>query len=116
MLPLAADEDLHGAIILGLRRPEPGIDLVLVRDVTLQDRADPHVLAWTAAEGRVLVTPDARTMPRHALDRVAAGLPMPGLIVRKKGVAIRQAIQDLLIVAICGLPEDFKDQITYLPL
>ena len=116
MLPLAADESLHGHIVRGLRRREPSLNLVLVEEAGLRGRTDPEVLEWAAAEGRILITQDRQTMIGFAWDRVKAGLPMPGLIVRGKGVTIRQAIDDLLLLATCGLAEDFKDQVEHLPL
>jgi predicted nuclease of predicted toxin-antitoxin system len=114
MLPPAADECLHGDIIRGVRRREPGIDLVLVEEVGLRGRTDPDVLEWAAREGRILITQDEHTMIGHAYDRVKAGLPMPGVLVRGKGVTIRQAIDDLILVACCGTAEDFRDQVKFL--
>ncbi|HVS36675.1 MAG TPA: DUF5615 family PIN-like protein [Gemmataceae bacterium] len=116
MLPLAADEDVNGNIIRGLRRREPGIDLVRVRDVFPAGTPDPMVLEWAASNGRVLITQDENTMVGCAWDRVQAGLPMPGVIVRGKGVTIRQAIDELLLAACCGVADDFKDQVQFLPL
>ncbi len=116
MLPLAADESLHGHIVRGLRRKEPGIDRVLVEEAGLRGSTDPDVLIWAATEGRILVTQDVNTMVGYAWDRVKAGQPMPGVIVRGKGVSIGQAIGDLLIIASCGKVEDFSDQVKHLPL
>jgi hypothetical protein len=116
MLPLAADEDLNGNIVRGLRRREPKINLVRVRDVFPPHTPDPVVLEWAAREGRILITQDENTMVGYAWDRVRASQAMPGLIVRGKGVTIRQAIDDLLLVACCGAAEDFKDQVHFLPL
>jgi hypothetical protein len=50
MLPLVADEDVHGDIIRGLRRRQPTIDLVRVQDVGLDNTPDPQVLEWAANE------------------------------------------------------------------
>lgn len=116
MVPLAADESLHGHIVRGLRRREPRLDLVLVEEAGLRGRTDPEVLEWSATQGRILLTQDEKTMIGYAWDRVKAGLSMPGLIVRGKGVTIHNAIDDLLLMAICGLPDDFKDQVKHLPL
>src|SRR4051794_3121010 len=60
MVPLAADNDLHGASVRGLRRC--GVDLVRLVDVGMADRPDDEVLEWAAGEGRVLVTQDVQTM------------------------------------------------------
>lgn len=117
MLPLAADESLNGHIVRGLRRREPAIDLVTVSEAGLGGRLDPEVLEWAAREGRVLIAQDKKTLIGHAWNRVKASLPMPGLIVRnEQTVTIRQAIDELLVVACCGLVDDFKDQVRYLPL
>jgi hypothetical protein len=116
MLPLAADESLHGHIVRGLRRREPSIDLVSIEEAGLGGSTDPEVLEWAATEGRILVSQDENTMIGYAWDRVKAGQPMPGLIVRGKGVSIRRAIDDLLLATFCGDLEDFKDQVKHLPL
>jgi hypothetical protein len=116
MLPRAADEDLDGRIIRGLRLREPAIDLVLVSEAGLGGSIDPQVLEWAAAEGRILVTQDEQTMVGFAWDRVRNGLRMPGVVVRNDRVSIGRAIDDLLIVACCGTPEDFQDQVRFLPI
>jgi len=41
MLPLLSDEDLQGAIVAGLLRNFPGIDLIRVQDVGLMRTPDP---------------------------------------------------------------------------
>ena len=116
MLPLATDADVHGAVVRGLRRSVPEIDLVTAQEAGLRTALDPAVLEWAATDGRVLVTQDQNTMIGYAYDRVRAGLPMPGLLVIGGGVTIGQAINELAVVAGCGLPEDFKDRVQFLPL
>jgi predicted nuclease of predicted toxin-antitoxin system len=117
MLPLAADEDVHGHILRGLRLREPHIDLVRIQDAGLAGSIDPVILEWAAKEGRVLITQDMRTMIGYAWARVKARQSMPGVIVRDEtAVTIRQAIDDLLVIALCSAADDFKDQVFYLPL
>ena len=70
MLRLASDADVHGEIIRGLRRRRPEIDLVRVQDALAQATPDHEVLAWAAAEGRVLITNDRGTMIGCAHQRV----------------------------------------------
>jgi predicted nuclease of predicted toxin-antitoxin system len=82
MLPLLADEDVHGDIIRGLLRRQPTIDLVRVQDVGLANTPDTQILEWAANEGRVLITQDESTMIGFAWARVRARQPMPGVIVR----------------------------------
>ena len=56
MLRLVSDEDVHDAIVRGLRRREPTLDIVRVVDVGLDHRPDPVILEWAASEERVLLT------------------------------------------------------------
>jgi hypothetical protein len=117
MLPLAADRCVHGDIVRGLRRRVPGIDLVTVDEAGLDKRTpDPEILEWAAKEGRVLITQDENTMVGYAWDRVKAGQFLPGVVVCGKGVTIGRAIGELELIGCCGAPEDFKDQVQFLPL
>jgi hypothetical protein len=70
MLRFASDADVDGAIIRGLRhRRFPEIDLVRAQDVLPEGAPDPDVLAWVAAEDRVLITNPAR--PTKALSALS---------------------------------------------
>jgi hypothetical protein len=59
---------------------------------------------------------DRKTMPPFAHDRVAAGLPMPGVFLVSDAVAIGQAIDELLIAAHCLSPDECKDIVKYFPI
>ena len=48
MLQLPIDEDVHGDIVNGLRRRQPGLDVVRVQDVGLRQTPDPDILEWAA--------------------------------------------------------------------
>ena len=73
MLPLAADEDVSGSIIRGLRRRLPDVDLVLVLEAGLGGSHDTIALEWAATEGRVFITQDENTLVGFAWDRVRLG-------------------------------------------
>jgi predicted nuclease of predicted toxin-antitoxin system len=62
---LQADADLNQIILLATIRREPTIDFQTSTIAGLSGIADAEVLARAAADGRVLVTHDRRTMPRH---------------------------------------------------
>src|SRR5690348_8935749 len=79
MLKLLADECFNNDIVRGCIRREPSLDIVRVQDVGLMHADDPEVLAWAAAEGRILCTHDVTTVPNFAYERVARGQPMPGV-------------------------------------
>src|SRR5205823_11046964 len=92
MLRLASDADVHGGVIRGLRRRLPEIDLVRAQDALPEGTPDPEILAWAAADNRVLITNDRNKMVGVAYQRVAAGESVPGLIVTTNGQSIGSAI------------------------
>lgn len=60
-----ADADLNQIILLATIRREPEIDFQTAAASDFQGLEDPEVLARAAKDGRVLVTHDRKTMPRH---------------------------------------------------
>lgn len=62
MLRMATDADVHRAIIRGVRRHAPDVDLVHSLDVLAEGPPDPDVLVWAVAENRVLITNDRATI------------------------------------------------------
>jgi predicted nuclease of predicted toxin-antitoxin system len=116
MLRLLTDEDVHGDIVEGLRRRQLGLDLVRVQDVGLSHTPDPIILEWAAQHGRVVVSVDKKTLAVDAWDRVARGLPMPGVAILRILLTIGQAINELEVIALAGNPEDLRDQVIYLPM
>lgn len=112
MLRLAGDADVHGDIIRGLRRRRPEIDLIRSQDVLPDGTPDPLVLAWAAAEGRILLTNDRNTMVGFAYERITAGEPVPGLIATTN----EQAVGDIVLIAEAMSAEEMRDQVVvFLP-
>ena len=116
MLLLAADENFNNDIVRGLRRRQSDIDIARVQDAGLSGADDPVVLSWAAEENRVLLTHDVATITRYAYERVLADLPMPGVVEVGRHVALKNAIEDLLILAQCSRPNEWSGQVIYLPL
>lgn len=116
MVPLVTDEDFKEPIVKGLRRREPALNIVGVRQSGLQSSKDPRVLDWAAGEKRVLLTHDIKTMVGHANDRVLAGLPMPGVIAVRQTCPIGVAIEDILTILTALTPAELDGQILYVPL
>jgi hypothetical protein len=117
MLRLASDADFNGKAYRALLRQQPDLDIVRVQEVGLRTADDPDVLAWAAAEGRILVTHDRETMAGFAYQRVEAGLSMPGVfVVRNQPNHIGSMLEDLLLVVLCSNPDEWKDRVLFLPL
>lgn len=116
MLPVLTDENFDARILHGLRRRLATLDAVRVQDVGLLGAEDPPILAWAAAEGRVLLTHDEATMPRYAYERVGRLEPLPGVVVVPDELSVGRAIADLVLLLELSGPEDLADQVMYLPL
>ena len=117
MLSLASDADFNGILFRALLRRQPDLDLIRVQDVGLRTAADPDILAWAAAENRILLTHDRDTMPGFAYDRVQTGLPLPGVfVIRNRPEQIGQMVEDILLVVLCSSQEEWKDRVVFLPL
>ena len=116
MLRLATDEDFNNRIVRGLLRRQPTLDILRVQDAGLSGKSDIEVLAWASAEGRILLTHDITTMKQAAYDRIAAGLPMPGVFEISQEVAIGRAVDDILLLALCSDQEEWDGQVRFLPL
>ena len=116
MLALAADENFNNDIVRGLRRRATDLDIVRIQDVGLAAADDSMVLEWAAQEGRVLLTHDVSTITRYAYERVRAGKSMPGVFEVSRNVAIRVAIEDILLVAEGSIEDEWEGQVRYLPL
>jgi predicted nuclease of predicted toxin-antitoxin system len=116
MLRLAADENFNNDIVRGLRRKRPDLDIVRVQEAGLSGAVDPDVLEWAARESRILLTHDASTMTRYAYERVAVGLPMPGVFQLSRGISLTLVIEDILLIAECSIEGEWEGQVRYLPL
>ena len=115
MIRVLTDNDFDGRVVTGMLRRRPGFDLVRVQDVGLAGVPDPDVLAWAAAENRVVATRDKNTMVGFALARVAAGETMPGLIVVAHGAATGAVIDDLLMMDDVLDHAELAGRVEYLP-
>ena len=116
MISFLADEDFNGRIVRGLLLRKSDLDLVRVQDVALSGAGDEKLLEWATDNGRILLTHDARTLPRHVLERLDAGLSVPGVFVVDDLASIGTCIEDVLLIAECSEGSEWQDRIVYLPL
>lgn len=115
MIRFVADEDLNGRICRGLFRRKADLDLVRVQDVGLSGASDEKLLEWAEDNGRIVLSHDRRTMPRHAANRLATGLTFPGLLIVDDLAAIGTCIEDLLLIAECSEMDEWQNRVFYVP-
>jgi len=112
----AADENFNNNVVRGMLRVRPELDVVRVQDVGLSGVDDPEILEWCAGEGRVTLTHDRATMVAFAAARLDEGESMPGLIAVDDRAAIRQVIEDLVLIEDCVSDEEISGQIWFVPM
>lgn len=113
---LVFDADMNAAILSGLRRRLPDLDVVWVRENGMAQTLDPDVLEWAAAEGRATVSHDASTMTYFAGLRIQAGMGCPGLVVVPQKHPVGPAINDLVRLVELSPVEPLDDRIVFVPL
>jgi hypothetical protein len=116
VLKLVSDENFNGDILRGRYRRGPDLDVVRVQDVGLSQARDPEILAWAAAEGRIVLTHDRETMPTFAYSRVKSGQMMPGVFLVNDQMPIGQAIDEILLAAECLTPAECEGFVRFFPL
>lgn len=116
MLRFLSDQNFDGDIVRGLLRGIPDLDVVSAHQAGLSQALDPILLEWAAAHERVVLTHDKRTMPDHAGHRIRTGLRMCGVIVVPLLLPLRQAIDEIELIAMCSLEGEWDNKIQFLPL
>ena len=116
MRRLAADENFNNDIVRGVLRRNPRVDIVRVQDAGLSGADDEKVLEWAARSGRVLLPHDVSTLTFHAYKRTESQRYMPGVFEVSCGIPIGEAIEDILLLAELSLPDEWENQINYLPV
>ncbi|MBA3484655.1 MAG: DUF5615 family PIN-like protein [Pirellulales bacterium] len=116
MAQFLADEDFNGRIVRGLLRRRNDFDIVRAQDVGLTSAPDDVILQWATERNRVLLTHDARTMPRHACARLASGQHIAGMFVVDDLAPIGACLEDILLLDGVSAEGEWQDRIFYLPL
>ena len=115
MLPLLSGECVHMGIVRGLRRREPTLDIVTVREVGLDNTPDPDILEWAATEGRVIITGDVNTLIGFARGRVQLKRPMAGVLALRQHASMGRLLDDILLLAECCTSAEVEGQIIFVP-
>jgi predicted nuclease of predicted toxin-antitoxin system len=110
-----ADADLNQIIVSAVLRRVPAIDFRTATAAGLTGLKDLDVLALAARDGRILVTHDQSTMPRHFGEFVRSHRS-PGLIVVPQHLPVREVADDVILIWTATDPEEWTDRIAFLPI
>ena len=116
MLRLLADENFNGDIVRALLLRQPDLDIIRVQDVGLAGMSDPDILAWAAANNRIILTHDRATLPDYAFERLAIGDRLPGVFILNDRFPTGDATREILLVNACSEQLEWTDRVVYLPM
>lgn len=111
------DESLGKAVLLGLRRRSPDMDVLRVGepDAPSFGTKDPPLLDQCERMNRILISIDRKTMPTHAMDHLAQGKHLPGVILLPEGLSMGWYIREILLFWGASEHEEWLDLLNYLP-
>jgi hypothetical protein len=110
-----ADADLNHIIVKATLRREPSIDFQTAQAANLSGLSDKEVLSLAARGGRILVTHDQKTMPRHFADFITVETSSGVLIIPQR-LSVAQAVEEIILVWIACEAEEWINRIYSLPL
>ena len=112
------DENVGDGLRKGLRARYPDIVVWRIDDPAAPPigTLDPDLLLWCDANDFTLVTNNRGSMPDHLRDHLAAGHHFPGMFTLNPKMSINETIEELALIWGVSNPEEYTDQIVYLPL
>lgn len=110
-----ADADFNEDIVTGVLRRAPEVDFQTAHEARLSGLEDPEVLAIAADEGRILVTHDRKTMPRHFGEFIKSRTS-PGLFVIPQHAELLPVIEELILIWSASDAEEYVNSVRALPL
>lgn len=111
-LRFLTDENFNRLIVDGVRRREPGIDMVTAREAGLLGLDDQLVLAYAADHERILLSHDTHTMPDQIDRFLLSGRHSPGVLLIAQEMPIGGAIETILVVWGASNPMEWRDLCT----
>ena len=112
-----ADNDLKRIIVDATLRREPRIDFQTAQAARLDGLDDQSVLHLAAAQSRILVSHDKRTMPAALASFVAAGDTSPGvLLVIPQSASIVEVVEALILIWADDRENDWNNVVAKIPL
>ena len=109
-----ADNDLRKAIVRGAVRREPRMNFRSAQAARLDGVPDPEVLALAADEGRILVSHDFETIPRH-FRLFTQTRHSPGVLLVRQALPVGEAIETLLLVWEASEADEWVNRLCLVP-
>lgn len=115
IIRIATDENFEGAIIRGILRRYPMLDIVRIQDTPLFSKPDRLILDWITQEDRILLTHDKRTMPDFVYERIIMGKNVCGIFVVNTNAPLGLIIDQLSIIIDASDIREWDNLVTFVP-
>ena len=111
------DEDTSHIIKKGLeyRHPEVEFRVIGREGVPPLGTKDEEILEFLEREAYILVSSNRSTMPMHLETHLRKGGHIPGVLLLRPGFSYREIIDTIELILFASVPEDFRDQVVYIP-
>jgi hypothetical protein len=109
-----ADNDLRKAIVPGSIRRTPQMNFRSAQAARLDGVPDPEVLAFAADEGRILVSHDFQTMPKH-FQQFTWHRRSPGALLVRQDLPVGEAIETLLLIWEASEADEWVNRLCLVP-
>jgi len=110
-----ADANLRNRIVAATIRREPTLEFATASQAGLAGLPDPEVLAIAAKAGRVLVTHDLKTMPKHFADFLQTGTS-PDVVLVPQRMPSQVAVEELILIWAASDADEWVNRISRIPL
>ena len=111
------DRGLWAAITQHNTTSDEGLDVVRVGDADGPPLGilDPELIAWAAANGRILVGLDNSTLPSHLADFLNAGNQSPGVIFLRTDLTRDDVLELLILIAHASEAAEWANTYRWIP-
>lgn len=112
------DENVPLTFQSQLEQLDPELKVYVVGDDPAPPKGtpDPDILNWLEANDCLLITNNRASMPVHLQSHLAQGRHVLGIIQLPKRASMGTILDDVLLIGTASLPNEYLDQIVYLPL
>lgn len=112
------DENISRSYQIELLKEDPTLTVLLIGDEDAPERgtSDPDILRWCETHNFNLVTNNRNSMPGHLTAHTDAGHHVPGIFTIRPAATMHAVLESLILIAYATSEEEYRDEITYIPL
>lgn len=110
-----ADADFNEDVVSGVIRIRSEIDFKTATEAGLRGMNDAEVLSSAAREGRILISHDRKTMPRHFAEFISTRTS-PGLFLVSQKTEVFAVVEELVMIWDASDSEEWVNRICTIPL